>query len=278
MKKVALFAITVLLFGTISPSLVNHAYGQNDPSILLRIAMQADQQIVNQLNFKYGNQIPNNIEILYQKGHLSVQSLNESLSNDDIEKAKQDFLLAMNSFMQISRTISQSSEKITMTAIESDESDKKISNELDRLEKSVKMLEIISKKHNEIIQNQDKFDKVYSLIKEMRNQIVTGENLINNIIELRVLIDSIKNDIRESVAEKQSNNLKRFFEKLIDKIDQKVMEAKVLGRDEIEITKANDLIFEIRELLSQNEITKAKTVYSELKIVLQNIGISVKIT
>ncbi|MDC4219712.1 MAG: hypothetical protein MTP07_05165, partial [Candidatus Nitrosopumilus limneticus] len=60
--------------------------------------------------------------------------------------------------------------------------------------------------------------------------------------------------------------------------DQKVMEAKVLGRDEIEITKANDLIFEIRELLSQNEITKAKTVYSELKIVLQNIGISVKIT
>ncbi|MDA1123931.1 MAG: hypothetical protein O2834_06870, partial [Crenarchaeota archaeon] len=155
---------------------------------------------------------------------------------------------------------------------------KKISNELERLEKSVKMLEIISKKHNEIIQNQDKFDKVYSLIKEMRNQIVTGENLINNIIELRVLIDSIKNDIRESVAEKQSNNLKRFFEKLIDKIDQKVMEAKVLGMDEIEITKANDLIFEIRELLSQNEITKAKTVYSELKIVLQNIGISVKIT
>ena len=62
MKKFALFAIIVLIFGTISPSLVNHAYGQNDPSILLRIAIQADKQIVNQLNGVYGDQIPNNIQ------------------------------------------------------------------------------------------------------------------------------------------------------------------------------------------------------------------------
>ena len=49
MKKLALFTIIVLIFGTISPLLVNQAYGQNDPSILLRIALQADKQIVNQL-------------------------------------------------------------------------------------------------------------------------------------------------------------------------------------------------------------------------------------
>ena len=94
-----------------SPSLVNHAYGQNDPSILLRIAVQADKQIVNQLDKKYENQIPNNINILYDKGHTAVKSLDQSLSSNDIEKAKQDFLLAMNSFMQISRIMSQSSEK-----------------------------------------------------------------------------------------------------------------------------------------------------------------------
>jgi len=51
-----------------------------------------------------------------------------------------------------------------------------------------------------------------------------------------------------------------------------------LGRDEIEIDKANELILEIRELLSKNQINSAKAVYSELKIVLKNIGISVKIT
>ena len=86
MKKLALFAIIVLIFGTMSPSLVNHAYGQNDPSILLRIAIQADKQIVNQLDKKYENKMPNNINILYDKGHRAVKSLDQSLSNNDIER------------------------------------------------------------------------------------------------------------------------------------------------------------------------------------------------
>ena len=87
MKKLALFAIFVLIFGTMSPSLVNHAYAQNDPSILLRIAVQADKLIVNQLDKKYENNIPNNINILYDKGHTAVKSLDQSLSNNDIETA-----------------------------------------------------------------------------------------------------------------------------------------------------------------------------------------------
>ena len=118
MKKLALFTIVVLVCGSMSPTLVNHAYGQNDPSILLRIAVQADKQIVNQLDKRYENQIPNNINILYDKGHTAVKSLDQSLSNNDIEKAKQDFLLAMNSFMQISRIISQSSENVVVATVE----------------------------------------------------------------------------------------------------------------------------------------------------------------
>jgi len=146
MKKLAVFAIIVLIFGTISPSLVDRAYGQSDPSILLRIAVQADKQIVNQLDRVYGDQIPNNLQILYDKGHRAVYSLDESLPND-IEKAKQDFLLAMNSFMQISRTISQSSEKVVVVTI-SDKSNRHLTSEIDRLEKYVKTLEKISKKYN----------------------------------------------------------------------------------------------------------------------------------
>ena len=99
-----------------------------------------------------------------------------------------------------------------------------------------------------------------------------------NINELKNLINSIKNDIRNSIAEKQSNSIKNFFEKFLVQIDQKLMEAKDQNRDQIEIDKANELIIEIRELLSKNQINDAKTVYSELKVVLKNIGISVKIT
>ena len=276
MKKLALFAIIVLIFGTISPSLANQAYGQNDPSILLRIATQADKQIVNQLDKKYQNEIPNNINILYEKGHRAVESLDKSLSNNDIEKAKQDFLLAMNSFMQISRIISQSSEKVIVVSV-SEKSNQNLESKLDRLEKYVKTLESISNKHK-IEQNVNNFTTAYSLIQEIRNQINANEDSSKNIDELKDLINSIKNEIRNSMAEKQSNSIKNFFEKFLVQIDQKLMQAKDLGRDEIEIDRANELILEIRELLSKNQINDAKTVYSELKVVLKNIGISVKIT
>ncbi|MFL2907207.1 MAG: hypothetical protein DBX08_01335 [Nitrosopumilus sp.] len=276
MKKLAFFAIIVLICGTMSPSLVNHAYGQNDPSILLRIAVQADKQIVNQLDKKYENQIPNNINILYDKGHTAVKSLDQSLSSNDIEKAKQDFLLAMNSFMQISRIMSQSSEKsieVNVSVIPHQALESKI----DRIEKFVQTLESISKKHN-IVQNKDEFTKAHSLIKEIRDQITSNQNPSEKITELNNLMNSIQKEIRNSIAEKQSNAIKNFFEKFLVQIDQKLIEAKDLDRNQIEIDKANELIVEIRELLSKNQINDAKKVYSELKVVLKDIGISVKIT
>jgi len=276
LKKLALFAIIVLIFGTVSPSLANQAYGQNDPSILLRIAIQADKQIVNQLDKKYENEIPNSINILYEKGHRAVESLDQSLSNNDIEKAKQDFLSAMNSFMQISRIISQSSEKVIVVNV-SQKSNQTLESKLDRLEKYVKTLESISQKHK-INQNDDNFTTAYSLIQDIRNQIKNDEDSSKNLNELQDLIKSIKNKIRDSIAEKQSNAVKNFFEKFLVQIDQKLIQAKDLGRDQIEIDKANELILEIRELLSKNQINDAKKVYSELKVVLKNIGISVKIT
>ena len=276
MKKLAFFAIIVLICGTMSPSLVNHAYGQNDPSILLRIAVQADKQIVNQLDKKYENQIPNNINILYDKGHTAVKSLDQSLSSNDIEKAKQDFLLAMNSFMQISRIMSQSSEKsieVKVSVIPHQALESKI----DRIEKFVQTLESISKKHN-IVQNKVQFTEAHSLINEIRDQITSNQNPSEKITELNNLMNSIQKEIRNSISEKQSNAIKNFFEKFLVQIDQKLIEAKDLDRNQIEIDKANELIVEIRELLSKNQINDAKKVYSELKVVLKDIGISVKIT
>ena len=276
MKKLAFFALIVLICGTMSPSLVNHAYGQNDPSILLRIAVQADKQIVNQLDKKYENQIPNNINILYDKGHTAVKSLDQSLSSNDIEKAKQDFLLAMNSFMQISRIMSQSSEKsieVNVSVI----SHQALESKIDRMEKFVQTLESISKKHN-IVQNKVQFTEAHSLIKEIRDQITSNQNPSEKITELNNLMNSIQKEIRNSISEKQSNAIKNFFEKFLVQIDQKLIEAKDLDRNQIAIDKANELIVEIRELLSKNQINDAKKVYSELKVVLKDIGISVKIT
>jgi len=276
MKKLALFVIIVLIFGTISPSLTNHAYAQNDPNILLRIAIQADKQIVNQLNGVYGDQIPNNIKILYDKGYLAVKSLDQSLSKDDIEKAKQDFLLAMNSFMQISRIMAQSSEKVVVVTV-SDKSNRNLTSEIDRLEKYVKTLEIISKKYNTDVESD--FIKIHDLIQELRiqinNEYVTYDDLIN---EIKIILDSIKNDILESAIKQKSDFIKRFFDRLLDRVDKQLTKAQDDNVDQIQIDKATALILEIKELLSKNQINSAKVVYSELKELMKNIGYSIRIT
>ena len=275
MKKLAVFAIIVLIFGTISPSLVDRAYGQSDPSILLRIAVQADKQIVNQLDRVYGDQIPNNLQILYDKGHRAVYSLDESLPND-IEKAKQDFLLAMNSFMQISRTISQSSEKVVVVTV-SDKSNRHLTSEIDRLEKYVKTLEKISKKYNTNVESD--FIKIYDLIQELRIQINDGYGTYDDVInEIKIILDSIKNDIRESAIKQRSDFIKRFFDRLLNQVDKLLTHAQNNDVDQIQIDKASALILEIRELLSKNQINDAKVVFAELKELMKNIGYSIRIT
>ncbi|MGY5146202.1 MAG: hypothetical protein ACW9XB_07255 [Candidatus Nitrosopumilus sp. metabat.KBP569_Feb_25m_nospike.7] len=271
MKKLAVFAIIVLIFGTISPSLVNGAYAQNDPSILLRIAVQADKQILNQLDGVYGDQIPNNLQILYDKGHGAVNSLDESLPND-IEKAKQDFLLAMNSFMQISRIISQSSEKAVVVTAPSNSS-----SEIDRLEKYLKTLEIISKKYN--ADTESDFIKIHDLIQELRIQINNGYGEYDDVInEIKIILDSIKNDIRESALEQRSDFIKRFFDRLLNQVDKRLTKAQDNGVDQTQIDKGHELILEIRELLSKNQINDAKVIFTELKALMENIGYSIRIT
>ena len=274
MKKLAVFAIIVLIFGTISPSLVDRAYGQSDPSILLRIAEQADKQIVNQLDNVYGDQIPNNLQILYDKGHAATESLDESLP-DDIEKAKQDFLLAMNSFMQISRTISQSSEKVVVVTI-SKKLDRNLSNELDRLLNYVKSLETISKKYNANVESD--FIKIYDLIQELRKQSNDLNEVNVGIKKIKVILDSIKNDIRESAIKQKSDFIKRFFDRLLDRIDKQLTKAKDDGVDQTQIDKGHKLILEIRELLSKNQIKDAKVLFAELKGLMENISYPIRIT
>jgi len=274
MKKLAVFAIIILIFGTVSPSLVNSVYAQNDPSILLPIAVQADKQIVNQLDKVYGDQIPNDIQILYDKGHGAVNQLDQSLP-DDVEKAKQDFLLAMNSFMQISRIISQSSEKVVVVTV-SDTSNRNLSDELDRLVKYVKSLETISKKYD--IDTESDFIKIYDLIQELRKQANDLNEVSAGIKKIKIILDSIKNDIRESALEQRSDSIKRFFDRLLDQVDKQLTKAQDNGADQTQIDKGHELILEIRELLTKNQINDAKVIFVELKALMENIGYSIRIT
>ena len=270
MKKLAIFTILVLICGTTSPSLVTHAYGQNDPSILLRIAVQADKQIINQLDQVYGTQIPNNIQILYDNGQKAVESLDESLSNDDVEKAKQDFLLAMNSFMQISRTISHSSQQVSQMTI-SEKSNNQLSKEIDRLVKYSKTLEKLSKKYDVNVESD--FIKINQLVGKLQSQINDSNTNSDNVInQIKNILKSIKSDIHEAAVNQRSDRIKQLLNQLLDEIDENLKTAEMNGVDKTQIDMGHELVLEVKDLLSKNQIDDAKAAYYELKELMKNIG------
>ena len=170
---------------------------------MLRISVQADKQIVNQLDKVYGDQIPNDIQILYDKGHGAVNQLDQSLP-DDVEKAKQDFLLAMNSFMQISRIISQSSEKVVVVTV-SDTSNRNLSDELDRLVKYVKSLETISKKYDIIDDDED-----YKYLVKMPMDSVSEESVEKIIKALTETQEKYDKLFATSIQQLWLNDLDHF--------------------------------------------------------------------
>ena len=266
MKILALLTIFVLIFGT--TIFVNDAYAQNVPSILLHIATQADKQIQNQLYQVYGDEVPEKIQSLYAKGHTTVNSLEKSLL-DNVKQTKKDFLTSMKLFKQISKMIPES---VTETkVILSNTSYSNLSSQFDRLEKYVLTLKTISKKLDAKID----FEDVDNLLIKTHNQINDGaENTSETIIQLKSLIKSIQKDIRDSTSHGESDRVKQFVKKQLDVIESKLIEATESGTDQNQIDKAYELIDDIRDLISKNQINDAKMVFHELYKLLKNIWYS----
>lgn len=269
MKNLALFTIFVLLFGTASTSMINDAYAQNDLNILLRIALQADSQIKNQLNNSYGDEWPLEIQSLYDDGHTAVESIDASLP-DNPEQAKKDFLIAMKSFKQISKMISEPTNESKTTAYY--DSDRHLSSQLDRIEKYVKTLKTISEKHGSEID----FSEVDYLIEQARDQIIekTG-NPSDTINQLKDLINSIKEDIRDSASDGASDRVKQFAFKQLEKIQEILDRAENMNYEGPELSEANSLIDEIEKLISEDKISDAKKKFGELNKIAKIIKKSI---
>ena len=263
MKSLALFAMFVLIFGTTSPLLVNDVHAQNDPNILLRIAQQADNQIQNQLEKIYGNSVPKEIQDLYEEGHYVVVSLEESLKNNNMDKAKKDFLSAMKIFQQISRMISAPTSEIR--AIASDASDRIISSELNRLYKYFENLKSISQRYDTGIN----FEQIDDLFEHGRAQIQSGdiEGAKETIEQLKSLINDIQKNIREHASNTATQRAKAFLEEQLDKI------ALILENTESseDVATAYDLIDKINDFLSKDKLSDAKKTFVELIRLVQTI-------
>ena len=262
MKTLAIFTIFVLIFGT-STSFVGDAYAQNDPYILLRIAEQADKQIQNQLDRSYGDSIPTEIQDLYEEGHTTVESLEANLKINDMKQAREDFLTAMKLFQQISRITFVPT---TETKITADESDRDIKSELNRLYKYFQNLKSISEKQKTEIELSET-ERLFTLANDqIGSNNFTGAS--QTIEEIKILIDSIKHQIRESTSNSASDRIKEFVLKQLEVI-QKILDK--TDSESPEFDKANSLVTEIEHLIYEDNISDAKKKFGELNRIVNMI-------
>jgi len=271
MKTLALFTIFVLIMGTVSPSLVSDAHAQKDLNILLRIATQADKQILNQLDRSYGDSIPSDIQTLYDKGHTSVEALKNSLP-DDVEQTKESFLIAMKSFKQITKMITEPVTEAKLST-SSSISDKDLNGKLNRLNKYFQSLKTASEKHNTEID----FSQIEQLFSKAKQQIDSGETreATETIHQLESLIGEIKKKIRENSPHSTSDRIKKFALKHLDKIQKILDRASSVDSDIPELKKANLLIREIKTLISDENISDAKKKFGELNKIVKIIKKSI---
>ena len=129
-----------------------------------------------------------------------------------------------------------------------------------------------------ILDTESDFIKIYDLIQELRQQANDLNEVNVGIKKIKIILDSIKNDIRESALEQRSDFIKQFFDRLLNQVDKQLTKAQDNGVDQTQIDKGHELILEIRELLSKNQINDAKVIFVELKGLMENIGYSIRIT
>jgi hypothetical protein len=266
MKTLALFTIFVLIFGTASTSLISDAYAQNVPNVLLRIATQADTEIFNQLENSYGNSVPSDIQILYEKGHVAVESLKSSLSGDE-EQAKEDFLTAMKSFRQITSAISEPASESKLTT----SSDRDLNSELNRLYKYFQSLKTISQKHNTGID----FSEIEQLFTLAHKQISSNEidKGTETLHQLESLIHIKNQKIREHSSNSSSDRIIVFALKQLEKI-QKMLDDTSIDTNMPEFSIAVSLVVEIETLISEDNIPAAKEKFGELNDIMKIMKMS----
>ena len=240
MKIIVTISILLLISG-ISFGISNEAYAQNDPSILLKIVKHTQEQIENQTPQDSSDKVKN----LLETGNSHINSLDESLQNNDIESAKGHFLSAMKIFKEISKYLSPADTSSQINSLS--EESKKLSANLTRLHVHVENLKLITGNHD-VSFDYSEIDNLFIKAKQylVNNQI---PETLDSIDKIKSIITDVKFKLHEHALKQESHRAKEYAQKYLEPTDRLIEQAKLqqIPSEMIEKLEAS------REILSLTE-------------------------
>jgi hypothetical protein len=265
MKKITSSILLILVSSMIFGGITHTAQAQTDPSILLKIAKQAQKQLENQINQDSSDKTKQ----LFREGTQEIQALEESLTNNDVDLAKKHFLSAMKTFKEISQQLTNNKspqpEVATLKARAEDPSA-----DLIRMQEYVDNLKTITKKYNASID----FSELDNLFVIAKKQIIDKQfdDAVQTISKIKQITVDFNNKIREYASQQEQSRAKDYAQSYLEQLDRLIENAKNQGLSEDIIQKLesarenlssttdpHEIIKQIRKIISikeQFELTK----------------------
>jgi antitoxin component HigA of HigAB toxin-antitoxin module len=270
MKTITTFGLLVLVLSMTFGGVINNVYAEDDPTILLKIAKRAQEQIHNQISDDSSDKVKG----LFEEGAQKVIVLEEALKNNDSVSAKEYFLSAMKIFKEISQHLTTSDGSFNVESQPASkttrDTSKDPSNDLQRLQVYVDSLKTIAKRYDAVID----FSELDTLFVKARQEINDNQftQAIETIDTIKETITELNTNLREAASQQESQQATEYAQKYLEQLDRLIENAKKQGvSDEIieklETAKENlssaenpsDIIQEIRKIMSikdQFELTK----------------------
>jgi len=251
MRTITSFGLLALIVSMVFSGIPISVEAQADPSILLKIALQAQKQIETQIS---NQQVSDEVQKLFEEGSAEVDSLKDSLENDDISSARNHFLSAMKIFKKISQMILErpTIEAVTSVSITTHS----LSSDLERVIKFLSKLKAIAEKHDSGVD----FSEIERLVSITKSNIHDGnfDEAKKNIVQIKHLISDIKTTLVAQANESKTARAKDFAQKHLEKLANFIEKVKKLeGIDPSQIQEAERILSEVKNLLSDGNTDEA---------------------
>lgn len=249
MKTITSLGLLILVSSLIFGGITSSAAAQDDPTVLLKIAKNAQDQI--------RQNIPNNssekIQQLFKEGSSQVDALNQAIINNDTESAKNHFLAAMKIFKEISQLLTQNEPQRTEMASAKTTLGDPISDLL-KLYRYAYSLKTISEAHH----TQIDFTKLYDLFGVAREQITSKQfdDAQETIYQIKQIINDIEKQLREQAAKQESERAKKYAQNYLEQLDRLIENAKNQGVSNDIIEKLEDARTRLSSASSPEEIVQ----------------------